>query len=124
MFVVGDRYRRTGDGAYSNEMAWFESAPGVRSLGSQPRPPQPPEHCLAAVSGMTAEGWMTLSEGGYGHLNGYSRAFYARRVLEISAVQPEHVSEMAPQIKDVACRWTGDAWEPIAAVEGEALTPP
>lgn len=124
MLVVGDRYRRAADGAYANETAWFESAPGIEDIGAHFRPPPAPEHCFMYVSGIAVEGWMTLSEGGYGHLNGYSRAFYARRIIGMSGVQAEQVADMAPPIREFACRWTGEAWVSIDDAGVTTPTPP
>lgn len=107
--VVGDRYRVDAQGYVQNETVWFESTPSdlwdpVRRAREEMDP-----DCLVTIVKVTVEGRMTVSKGGFGHLNMAPRAFYADRIIAVEPATPEAVA--APiNPKAAICLWTGDGW--------------
>lgn len=96
-----------------NETAWFTATSGLATRGgealrlelSAPRPGL----CGRRMAAVVVEGWMTVSEGGFGHLNLSPREFYAGRVLSASPPSAEILEserrELSGRLPTGACEW-------------------
>jgi hypothetical protein len=81
--IIGDRYE-WDDLGVTNEVAWFSDTPGLRDRGGDALLKLHHDRrdgCFVTVSRVSVEGWMTVSEGNFGHLGLASREFYAGRIL-------------------------------------------
>lgn len=115
--VVGDHYRVDAQGDLENEQVWFESGPSpLWDPLRMAREDMDPE-CLVTIVKVTVEGRMTLSKGGFGHLNMAPRAFYAERILAVEPAMPEAVA-FSPEAP--VCLWTGKSWAKLSPLAQEA----
>lgn len=92
-FLISDDLPPTGGVRPGN--AWFTCN---QATGCDPRLEaqlhQPiPGVCLVSLASVTADGWITESPGGYGHLNMAEREFYSDRVISVGPPPPANVKE-------------------------------
>lgn len=82
--TLGDRYKMDG-GQVINERAWLEGTDSVLDRGWRPLMDHKEWHfeeCGTRVAKVTAEGWMTVSSGAFGHIDiEEPRAFFAYRII-------------------------------------------
>lgn len=94
--TVGDEVVR-GDAGFDSVSTWFSGTDGLMQRGgdilSRELEPPRPGLCGGRMAKLVVEGWMTVSEGGFGHLNSWDREFYAYRI--VSATAPTE-TELAP----------------------------
>lgn len=108
--VLGPRQRITGTlqqsfenstlfighttGPFGEDAAWFSPAAGLLEHGGAALGEQLDKSlggtCGVRMASVTVEGWMTVSEGEFGHLGGWTKEFYADRVIA-SGPPPEAV---------------------------------
>ncbi|MFN3668472.1 MAG: hypothetical protein ACK4VY_04140 [Brevundimonas sp.] len=85
-------------GAIENEPAWFSTSSGIMGRGGatlRRRIDATPEGtCGVGLASVTVEGWMTVSEGEFGHLGGWDREFFADRIIHAYAPPAANVEEM------------------------------
>jgi hypothetical protein len=119
--IVGDRYRLDAEGGIANEAPWLSGTPGFMERGGDGLARvygQGEEDCgLLRVMRVTVEGWMTVSEGRFGHLGMASREFYADRIVSFDAATREDLSLLPAQSRSGVCRWTGAGWAGVDETE-------
>jgi hypothetical protein len=113
--ILGEPVVDEARGVLRNEAAWLSGTDGIAQRGGEAleRMLEPiPGLCGVAIAKITAEGWMTVSAGGFGHLNMNDREFYADRILsvrapteaELTALLGEPSSEPRPPGAEEFCR--------------------
>lgn len=92
------------DGAFGADPVWFSTTDGFmgRGGGALRRQLDTPVGgtCGVRMASVTVEGWMTVSEGAFGHLGGWSKEFYANRVVASGPPPAESVAEIRQMAKD------------------------
>ncbi|MGV8930187.1 MAG: hypothetical protein ACOH1E_10565 [Brevundimonas sp.] len=93
---TGDRDLVDGQGVI-NETAWFSDTSGLMQRGGETL--RRLDHgrsddCLVTVAKVTVDGWMTVSEGNFGHLGLAAREFYAYRIHSAEPARVEDLVEM------------------------------
>ncbi len=102
--IIGDRYE-WDDLGVTNEVAWFSDTPGLRDRGGDALLKLHHDRrdgCFVTVSRVSVEGWMTVSEGDFGHLGLASREFYAGRILSSKPATAEDLKG-AQAMGDMVC---------------------
>lgn len=101
--VVTDQY------GFLNESAWLSGTDGLEQRGEAALDGvlsvRRPGLCGGRLAKVTLEGWMTVSPGGFGHLNLAEREFFAYRVISATAPSEE---ELEPFLYGGAPDWPPD----------------
>lgn len=122
--VIGDRYEWDELGV-TNEVAWFSDTPGLRDRGGDALLKlhhDQRDGCFVTVSKVSVEGWMTVSEGDFGHLGLASREFYAARILSAEPVSAEDLKGAHGRGGRVCPAGTSDtAWNTASKSPDEAI---
>lgn len=91
--TLGDSYEME-NGRVTNARAWLSGTDGVLDRGWRPLMEKGnDEGCFTRVAKVTAQGWMTISSGAFGHIGiEEPREFFAYRII---SSRPASASELA-----------------------------